>query len=64
MSDMFFWGLNPSLLREMKMRSIYLGKANPKCPSCGGPKASKPVGWTVGGTPVYSCKDGFHERVK
>lgn len=46
------------------MRSIYLGKASPKCPDCGGPKVIRPVGWTVGGEPVYGCKSEWHERTE
>jgi hypothetical protein len=47
------------------MRSIYLGLKNlledlKGCPSCGGPKPKKPVGMTLGGETIYSCKDAFH----
>lgn len=47
---------------EVYVRSIYLGKPKVECPSCGGPKLSKPVGWTVGNEPVYGCKDEWHIR--
>lgn len=50
--------------RGDEMRSIYLRKeVKPECPSCGGQKISRPVGFTVGGEAVYSCKDGFHVRI-
>jgi len=49
------------------MRSIYLGlkKKLEKvlgCPSCGGPKTVKIVGQTLGGKPLYHCKDKWHRE--
>ena len=45
------------------MRTIYPNKRTSKyCPSCGGGQVLFPVGWTVGGEPVYSCKDKWHIR--
>ena len=46
----------------VEMRTIYLGKSKSKCPSCGGYKISYPIGWTMGGKPLYSCKDKFHTK--
>lgn len=33
------------------------------CPSCGGPHIIRPVGYTVGGKSIYSCKDEWHTRL-
>ena len=45
------------------MRTIYPNKqANKSCPSCGGPQVQYPIGWTLGGEPVYSCKDSWHVK--
>lgn len=34
-----------------------------ECPSCGGPQMSRPVGFTLGGEAVYSCRDPWHVRI-